>query len=163
MGCGVGLIVECKAKEREVLAYPAAQAGVVLANSGSEDNEVHTGHLSYVGANYLDDFVGEALVVYEYLSWDDLQIAVHTNIADEEQTVRIPKIGTTATDSQTEDHITLAAENAKIIDTVFYQNVTRNEAFILVGTLMNKGTGEPVKDEDVCGRCTCRQPCRSER
>ena len=94
-----------------------------------------------------DDFVGEALVVYEYLSWNDLQIAVHTDIADEEQTVRIPKIGTTATDSQTEDHITLAAENAKIIDTVFYQNVTRNEAFILVGTLMNKGTGEPVKDE----------------
>jgi len=95
-----------------------------------------------------EDFVGEALVVYEYLSWNDLPIAVHTDIADEEQTVRIPRIGTMALDSLTEDHITLAAENAKIMDTVSYQNVTRGEAFTLMGILMNKGTEEPVTDKD---------------
>ena len=95
-----------------------------------------------------EDFVGEAMVVYEYLTWNDLRIAIHTDIEDEGQTVRVPVIRTTALDSQTEDHITLASENAVIIDTVSYQNVTPNEAFTLIGTLMHKETGKPVLDKE---------------
>lgn len=95
-----------------------------------------------------EDFVGEAMVVYEYLTWNDTKIAMHTDLADEGQTVRVPVIGTTALDAETGDHITLAAENAKIVDTVSYKNVTPNEAFTLVGTLMNKATGRPVTDKE---------------
>ena len=95
-----------------------------------------------------EDFVGEAMVVYETLTWNGLKIAVHEDIADEGQTVRIPVIGTTARDSETEDHITLATENAKIIDVVSYQNVTPNEAFTLIGTLMNKAAGKPILDKE---------------
>ena len=56
----------------------------------------------------------------------------------------VVSIGTTAKDSDTENHISLADNKVTIIDTVKYKNFTPGKACRLVGTLMDKETGEPV-------------------
>ena len=56
----------------------------------------------------------------------------------------VVSIGTTAKDSDTENHISLADNRVTIIDTVKYKNFTPGKAYRLVGTLMDKDTGEPV-------------------
>ena len=56
----------------------------------------------------------------------------------------VVSIGTTAKDSDTENHISLADNRVTIIDTVKYKNFTPGKAYRLVGTLMDKETGEPV-------------------
>ena len=56
----------------------------------------------------------------------------------------VVSIGTTATDSDTKNHISLADNRVTIIDTVKYKNFTPGKAYRIVGTLMDKETGEPV-------------------
>lgn len=55
-------------------------------------------------------------------------------------------IGTTAKDSLTGTHYQAACEGACIIDTVFYQNLDKGVSYTLRGTLMDKATGEAVRD-----------------
>ena len=52
----------------------------------------------------------EPVVVFESLYYKDIEIAVHADIEDEEQSDYIPEIGTTAVSKDTEDHITQADE-----------------------------------------------------
>ena len=53
-------------------------------------------------------------------------------------------IGTTAKDSDTGNHISLADNRVTIIDTVKYRGLTPGKTYRLAGTLMDKETGEPV-------------------
>ncbi|MCI7618591.1 MAG: VaFE repeat-containing surface-anchored protein, partial [Firmicutes bacterium] len=55
------------------------------------------------------------------------------------------EIGTTAVDSDTKNHISLADNKVTIIDTVKYKNFFPGKAYKLCGTLMDKETGEPIK------------------
>lgn len=55
------------------------------------------------------------------------------------------EIGTTAVDSDTKNHISLADNKVTIIDTVKYKNFFPGKAYKLSGTLMDKETGEPIK------------------
>ncbi len=67
---------------------------------------------------------------------------------------QFPEIHTTATDSETADHLTLADSRAVITDTVTYTNLLKGETYTLSGVLMDKETGkellvdgEPVTQE----------------
>ena len=55
------------------------------------------------------------------------------------------EIGTTAVDSDTKNHISLADNKVTIIDTVKYKNFFPGKAYKLSGTLMDKETGEHIK------------------
>lgn len=57
----------------------------------------------------------------------------------------VVKIRTTAVDSDTKNHISLADNKVTIIDTVKYTNFVPGQTYKLVGTLMNKATGEPIQ------------------
>lgn len=89
-------------------------------------------------------FRGKTTVVGETLISEYGDTLVHADITDEAQTVRFPKIGTTAVGSETEDHIILAGEDAKIDDTVSYENLVSGQQYILKGVVMDKETGEPL-------------------
>ena len=58
---GIGLIIKGKTEVGEVLANPAAQTAVVLADSSGEEDSVDTVHLGDIGADVLDHLEGEHL------------------------------------------------------------------------------------------------------
>lgn len=89
---------------------------------------------------------GETVVAYEKLYYNDILIAAHDDINDSNQTVHIPEIKTNANDLLTKDHIGDAAEKTEIIDRVKYRNLMPGREYRMTGTLMNKKTRKPVRD-----------------
>ncbi len=89
-------------------------------------------------------------VAFEELTQDGSKVAVHTDIDDEGQTVKIvppkPGIGTTATDGDDGDHDAVADDSVTINDEVAYKGLTPGQEYTLTGTLMDKQTGKPVQD-----------------
>ena len=55
----------------------------------------------------------------------------------------------------------IEAGKAKVVDTVAYKGLVPGETYIAVGTLMDKGTGEPFLDKDGNG-VTARTPFEPE-
>ena len=88
---------------------------------------------------------GKTVVVFEELYQDDLLLAVHADIEDEDQTIYFPEIGTTAKDAETEDCLSKADEEVTIIDTVAYKNLIPKKEYKVTGILMDKETGKPVE------------------
>ena len=84
------------------------------------------------------------IVIFENLYRDGKELAVHANIEDEGQTVKVkvPKIGTKATVNGKKS-IT-AKGTITVEDTVSYTNLTPGKEYTVKGTLMNKETGEAI-------------------
>ena len=85
-----------------------------------------------------------SLVVFETLYKDGKELAVHADINDNGQTVKVkvPEIGTKATvDGKKE---VTASGRVKIEDIVSYKNLTPGKEYAVKGVLMNKATGEPL-------------------
>ena len=127
-----------------------------------EDNSPNGGYHGQAEVEF--DFVapegvdGNDLVVFEVLSMGGVGIvdyeeryqgqvlAEHTDIDDEEQTVHVPKIGTTAVDATTETKTGNATGTTTIVDTVAYKNLIAGETYQMKGTLYKKSDGEPLLD-----------------
>ena len=84
-----------------------------------------------------------SLVVFETLYKDGKELAVHADIEDEDQTVKItvPKIGTKATVNG--EKSATAKGDITIEDTVSYKNLTVGKEYTVKGILMDKATGKP--------------------
>ncbi|MBQ7145721.1 MAG: VaFE repeat-containing surface-anchored protein [Lachnospiraceae bacterium] len=89
-----------------------------------------------------DSLKGEALVAFETCKYGEDEVAVHADINDEDQTVYVPEIGTTATDSVTQDHIANAGEAVTIIDVVAYKALIPGGSYTMEGQLHVKSNGE---------------------
>ena len=87
---------------------------------------------------------GKRVVAFETAYFKDLEIAVHADIDDEDQTVEYPKIGTTLT-NEAGSHV-VKAEKVTLIDTVTYENLLVGQKYTMTGTLMDKETGEALTD-----------------
>ena len=88
---------------------------------------------------------GKKVVAFENFLEEKRPIAIHADLNDEEQTVNIPKIRTTALDSKTQDHVASADEVITIVDTVKYENLLPGKSYTMKGTLMSKTTGQPIQ------------------
>ena len=73
-------------------------------------------------------------------------IAVHDDTADANQSIYFPMIRTTAVDGADGDKNLVAGESATVVDTVFYENLIPGKEYVVSGVLMDKATGEPLKD-----------------
>lgn len=83
------------------------------------------------------------IVVFESLYKDGKELAVHADIDDEGQTVKVkvPEIGTKASvDGKKE---VTAKGTITIEDIVSYKNLTPGKEYTVKGTLMDKSTGKP--------------------
>ena len=89
-------------------------------------------------------FKKKTTVAFESLLEDGTEVATHADINDKPQTVRFPAIGTSAVNPDTEEPILLAAENAKIEDTVSYENLVPGVEYTVKGVLMDKATNQPL-------------------
>ena len=90
---------------------------------------------------------GTSLVAFESLSHNDKEIASHADVNDSGQTVIItkPKLSTTATDALDGDKNLIGEDNATIVDTVHYMNVTPGKTYKVSGTLYEKVTDKDGK------------------
>lgn len=92
------------------------------------------------------EFANHDLVVYETLLINKIEINKHEDPEDEDQTMYVPEIHTTATDAAIGEHITYATKDIKIRDVVEYSNLIPGTEYVMTGTLMDKETGKPVTD-----------------
>ena len=90
---------------------------------------------------------GTSLVAFESLSYNENEIASHADVNDSGQTVIItkPKLSTTATDALDGDKNLIGEDNATIVDTVHYMNVTPGKTYKVSGTLYEKVTDKDGK------------------
>ncbi|MDD6964336.1 MAG: VaFE repeat-containing surface-anchored protein [Firmicutes bacterium] len=88
------------------------------------------------------------VVAFEHLEYKGIEIAVHADIEDEDQTVYIPEIGTTALGQDTEDNIEKAKEDAVIVDTVEYKGLEVGREYVMTGKLVDKVNGEVITDAE---------------
>ena len=93
------------------------------------------------------------VVAFESMEYKKIEVAVHADIEDEDQTVYIPEIGTTALGQDTKDHIEKAKEDAVIVDTVEYKGLEVGREYTMTGTLVDKETGEVITDAE-CNEIT---------
>ena len=96
------------------------------------------------------------IVVFENLYADEVELAVHADIEDENQTVtvKIPELKTHA-EADGKKEVT-AEEKITITDTVNYKNLTVGKEYTVKGILMNKSTGKPfmVDDKEITAEVT---------
>lgn len=90
---------------------------------------------------------GRKLVFYEYLELDGNTVASHTDISDTDQTVYVPKLRTTIFDSENGSHNSAADEDITLIDTVRYNGVEIGRKYTVVGTIVDKETGNALLDD----------------
>ncbi len=84
---------------------------------------------------------GTTMVVFEDLYKDNRLLASHHKLTDEDQTVYIPKIKTTATDVVGNKEV-LPIPEVTIVDVVEYTNLNVGEVYTLKGKLVRKDTQE---------------------
>lgn len=88
---------------------------------------------------------GKTVVAFESVTTDEIEVAVHADIEDQEQTIYFPGIHTTAKDQVDGDKNVEAGQDVKIVDTVTYTNLTEGETYKVIGTLMDKETGKAIQ------------------
>lgn len=105
--------------------------------------------------NTPEDLAGKTAVAFEDLTKNGVSYATHADITDEDQDVKFPKIGTTATDSADGDKL-LPVHEGKVKDTVSYKNLTPEREYKLTATMHAKSVDKDgvtadlgeVKDKD---------------
>ena len=115
------------------------------ANFTAEDSYGNVDVTFYFDGSSLKE--GISLVAFESLSHNDKEIASHADVNDSGQTVIItkPKLSTTATDALDGDKNLIGEDNATIVDTVHYMNVTPGKTYKVSGTLYEKVTAKDGK------------------
>lgn len=90
------------------------------------------------------ELIGKTVVTFEDLYRDGRKIAVHADINDEDQSITVIEIGTTALDKVTGTHESEAYEKAVFVDTVLYKGLTPGKTYTVKGVLMDADTGKEL-------------------
>lgn len=89
-------------------------------------------------------YAGKTIVVFERLYHQDREVAAHTDINDQQQTVTIgkkPTLKTTALDKSDQDH-NIVQKGGTIVDTVKYTDLKPGVEYSVSGELTDKATGK---------------------
>ena len=94
---------------------------------------------------------GKTLVAFETLTYQEKEVATHTDIEDQEQSIYFPQIHTTAKDGTDGDQEVTESEKMTVVDTVAYENLETGKQYKVAGVLMDKTTGKEllIQDEQV--------------
>lgn len=89
---------------------------------------------------------GDEIVAFESLTRSGVELAVHADIEDAAQTVKVanPLIGTLAHDGLDGDSTVVADADASILDDVSYRNLAKGGKYTLIGVIVDKSTGLPL-------------------
>lgn len=89
---------------------------------------------------------GKDITVFEECYIENDLIAVHKDLEDKNQMIHFPALQTEAKDQKTGQNVTKAEKNIVILDTVQYKNLKEGKKYKVTGTLIDKKTGEKIKD-----------------
>lgn len=89
---------------------------------------------------------GLKLVKFNFFVTDDGYHIDGGTVTDMEE--QVPAIHTTAKDAATGNHFSAANDDVTIVDTVTYSNLEKGKEYKMVGTLMDKATGNAVTDTE---------------
>lgn len=86
---------------------------------------------------------GKEIVVFEDLYRENIKVAAHADITDDDQTIKVktPEIGTKATADGKKE---ITADKITITDVVSYKDLTPGKEYKLTGVLMNKATNDKL-------------------
>lgn len=86
---------------------------------------------------------GKKIVVFEDLYRENIKVAAHADITDDDQTIKVktPEIGTKATADGKKE---ITADKITITDVVSYKDLTPGKEYKLTGVLMNKATNDKL-------------------
>ncbi|MBC1604728.1 collagen binding domain-containing protein, partial [Listeria rocourtiae] len=89
---------------------------------------------------------GKDIVVFETLKLNGAVVAVHQDIHDAKQTIKVvdPAIGTTLRDEETATQTPSPEEEVTLVDVVQYENLIPGRAYTVQGILMDKATEAPL-------------------
>ena len=87
---------------------------------------------------------GKTIVAFESVSYQEKEIAVHTDIESTPQSIYFPEIGTKAICPETESQMAPAKKEVTITDTVSYKHLVPGKEYKLTGTLMDKESGKSL-------------------
>ena len=90
---------------------------------------------------------GQDVVAFEQLMADGDVVCSHEDLEDDAQTVRFPRIGTALADKDGNREV-MATNTVTLVDTVDYHNLIAGRSYELLGSLVDKETGEPLCDEN---------------
>lgn len=95
-------------------------------------------------------FEGKTVVSFVKIYRGDTLVGSHEEINDPDQAMRFldTRVDTTAIDNETESHWALADDEVTITDSITYDNLLGQYIYEVTGTLMDKESGEPLKDKD---------------
>lgn len=91
---------------------------------------------------------GEKLVAFETLEVNNATLVIHADIDDTDQTVDVPKAKTRAWGKGTNSNYVPSTPNVVLVDTVDYENLQPGKEYEVKGKLVDKVTGEVIKDKD---------------
>jgi hypothetical protein len=95
------------------------------------------------------NLAGTSIVVFETMyDAEGNDYMEHADINDEGQTVNVVDVHTQAHDSDTNTNEGTVSEEAALIDVVSYVGLTPSNTYKLFTTLIDKVTGEPLRDAD---------------
>lgn len=95
---------------------------------------------------------GKSTVAFEYLYHEGKEVAVHTDITDDGQTVDFPKLKTKFLNPSTGSKVITAKAHNIVEDTVTYKNLKPGETYEATATVYDKKTGKVI--EGVSGTTT---------
>ena len=133
--------------DRQTGDYVLDDAGCKITEQQNFKPETSDGMVEMAFAFDAETLAGKSLVAFEEIYQGGVLVAFHRDIDDKKQTVDIPKIRTTAKDEVTDSHMSFAAENMVIVDTICYEGLEPGCSYTAVGTLYDKDKKEPALDD----------------
>ena len=91
---------------------------------------------------------GETIVAFESLYEDEIEVSVHADVEDYDQSVFVPVISTLAYFGNEESKIIEPLESIVISDRVEYKNLIKNQKYILNGVLLDKKSGDVIAESE---------------
>ena len=128
-----------KSNGKEVTAEAVFTTGKAEEGKSTVDGTVEVKFV--FDARELD---GAATVVFEKLYRADQEIAAHEDLTDEDQTVVIPAIHTSAVNGETGTHTGVSLRKTTVEDTVTYRSLVPGQKYVLKGHLVDKATGKAI-------------------
>lgn len=132
------------------IAHTAGEEIPSLDGSVTEQTFIAQDESGFFTISYVVDssgLEGLSAVSTEYAYHNDVEVASHVDLEDEDQTVHFPKIRTTLTDSKDGEHDAFADAQIALTDTVAYDNLVPGLLYTLKGALFHKSTGKQALDD----------------
>lgn len=121
---------------------PLLQNGKTITATKTFTAETKDGSVEIEFAINGNDIAGKTTVVFEELYFESALIGEHKDINDEEQTVYIPKLATTAYEKESGTNNPIVKETNVIVDETKYSSVPEGLEYTIKGYLMDKETND---------------------